>query len=129
MKNLILLFALALVFSFSSIAQEAVQDDHDYVYCQIVGQGKLFSKKVTVTIDAGDEESSNIWKRNFLKDAQGNPIVFNTMIGALNYMASKEWDFVQAYTLTIGNQNVYHYLMKKKVSDLGEEEEKTFIKQ
>jgi len=37
------------------------------------------------------------------------------MIDALNFMSKNEYEFVQAYALTVGNQNVYHYLMKKKV--------------
>jgi hypothetical protein len=36
------------------------------------------------------------------------------MVDALNYMGEKGWEFVQAYVVTISNQNVYHWLLKKK---------------
>ena len=36
------------------------------------------------------------------------------MIDALNFMSKNGYDFVTAYAFAIGNQNVYHYLMRKK---------------
>lgn len=36
------------------------------------------------------------------------------MVDALNYMGNQGWEFVQAYTITMGNQNVYHYLLKRE---------------
>ena len=34
------------------------------------------------------------------------------MIDALNFMNDNGYDFEGAYALTIGNQNVYHFLLK-----------------
>lgn len=39
---------------------------------------------------------------------------FNSMIDGMNYMGDRGWEFVQAYVITHGNQNVYHYVLKKK---------------
>jgi hypothetical protein len=36
------------------------------------------------------------------------------MVDALNYMGSDQWEFVQAYIVTTGQQNVYHWLLKKR---------------
>ena len=36
------------------------------------------------------------------------------MIDVLNYISSDGWEFVNSYVITIGNQNVYHWLCKKK---------------
>lgn len=40
---------------------------------------------------------------------------FNSMIDALNYMGTQGWEFVQAYAITMGNTNVYHFLMKRNL--------------
>lgn len=82
------------------------------VYCLIVGQAKFLSTDVTVSIDYGQER--NFWKQDKLQDEKGNVRVFNSMVDALNYMNSKGWEFVDAYAVTIGQQNVYHWLLKRK---------------
>ncbi len=86
------------------------QPDQKYVYCTIVGTTKVMSTKVTVEIDFGQERS--YWSRDRLKDETGKPIIFNSMVDALNYMSDQGWEFVQAYIVTAGGQNVYHYLMR-----------------
>jgi len=97
--------------------QKQIQSDTiQYVYCEIVGTGKLMSNKVTIEIDFGEFKS--IWTDNRLKDpATGKRKVFNGMIDAVNYMGNMGWEFVQAYVVSIntgtGYQNVYHYLLKK----------------
>jgi len=37
------------------------------------------------------------------------------MIDAMNFMGAKGWEFVQAYVVTVGKQNVYHWLLKKEI--------------
>jgi hypothetical protein len=34
------------------------------------------------------------------------------MIDALNFMSKNGFEFVNAYAITMGNQNVYHYLLR-----------------
>lgn len=82
-----------------------------FIYCQLVGTQKLFSTEVTVSIDYGQQRK--MFQDNRLKDETGNVQSFNSMIDALNYMGSLGWEFEQAYTITVGQQNVYHYLLKK----------------
>lgn len=93
-------------------AQDSEPLNNDYTYAQIVGTAKLFSKKVKVSIDFGQEQK--LFENNFLKGEDGKPMVFNSMIDALNFMGDQGWEFVQAYAITVSNQNVYHYLMKKR---------------
>lgn len=38
------------------------------------------------------------------------------MVDAMNYMGKRGWVFEQAYVVTIGNQNVYHWLLSKEVT-------------
>jgi hypothetical protein len=49
-----------------------------------------------------------------IRDKDGQPVVFKTMVGALNFMAAHGYRFVQAYVVRNGDLSACHYLMKKK---------------
>ena len=81
-----------------------------WVYCQIVGTGKLFSNKVSVEIDYGQRRK--FFSDQRIRDEEGSVKNFNGMVDAMNYMGAQGWEFVQAYAITVGNQNVYHFLLR-----------------
>jgi len=118
MKKLILVTCLT-VFGLSNVFSQTVNDipikDIDVDYIQIVGTSKLMSNKVTIEIDFGQE--NKVWsaKDTQVKDENGKLVVFNSMIDALNFLGKNGYEFVDAYAISIGNQNVYHYMLKKKV--------------
>lgn len=84
-------------------------------YCELLATSKLFSLKVTISIDFGQETS--VWTKYkdqaVFNELTGKLKSFNSVIDALNWMNSSGWEFVNAYAITHGNQNVYHYLMKR----------------
>lgn len=87
------------------------------VYAELLGyQKRIFSNKVKVTVDFGQNVS--FWKSGdmIIVDENGKEIVFNSMVDAMNFMGNHGWAFVQAYAITEGNQNVYHWLMTKEVT-------------
>ncbi|MDB5250841.1 MAG: hypothetical protein JWP27_10 [Flaviaesturariibacter sp.] len=89
----------------------------DVDYVQIVGTSRVLSNKLTIEIDFGQENklfSSD--KDTRIKDVNGKNMIFNSMIDALNFMTKNGYDFVQAYAITVNNQNVYHYMLRKKKS-------------
>ena len=89
--------------------------DIDVNYVEIVGTSRVLSTKLTVEIDFGQENklfSSD--KDTRIKDANGKNMIFNSMIDALNFMTTNGYEFVQAYAVIVSNQNVYHYLLKKR---------------
>ena len=118
MKKLFITAVLLIAFGFSGSFAQTVNGtplkDIDVDYVQIVGKAKAMSAKVTVDIDFGQENSYWTNKDTQINDENGNKIVFNSMIDALNFMSKNGYEFVTAYTVTLGNQNVYHYLMNKK---------------
>jgi hypothetical protein len=83
------------------------------VYCNIVGTGNLFKTKVKIEIDFGQKQ--NYWKRDWLLDKNGQAIIFNTMVDAVNYMAEYGWHLHSTMLLSHGNQLVYHFVMEKKI--------------
>ncbi len=120
MKNVLFIAIMALCISFSAYSQEEKLTEN-FIYCELVGTGKMMSTKVNVQVDFGQKTS--YWKggsEKFLKDENGKKIEFNSMVDAMNYFGAQGWEFVQAYVVTVpgmsGQQNVYHWLLKKSVS-------------
>lgn len=106
------LFLMLMFVCVSMMGQEPYK-----VFCELLGTGKLFSTKVTVTVDFGQE--TKFWTGNskeFLVDENGKKIIFNSMVDAMNYMGKRGWKFEQAYVVTTSNQNVYHWLLSKEVT-------------
>lgn len=117
MKKLLLTFTI--LFSFAGFAQTIngipVQD-LDVEYLQIIGTSKYMSSKVRISVDIGQRtklmSSNNETAR--LKDKNGEVLVFNSIIDALNFMAAYGYEFIHANIVTDGGENVYYYLMKRK---------------
>lgn len=85
----------------------------EYTYCELLGTRKFLSTKIIVEIDFG--QANSFWKNNrLLKDENGKAVSFNSMVDAMNFMGSLGWEFVQAFVITEGNENVYHWLLKIK---------------
>lgn len=87
--------------------------DIDAEHIQIVGQQKLLSTKVKIDVEFGQQNKVLSGHDTRIKDENGYPMIFNSMIDALNFFSKHGYDFLQAYTVTVGSQNVYHFLMKK----------------
>ena len=89
------------------------------LYCQLVGtESGFFSTKVTIEVDMGQNQTwFERWGGNPLKDEDGSIIKFNSMVDALNHMSKDGWLFINAYAITTDKNNIYHYLMRKKVKE------------
>lgn len=111
MKKLITIVCLVM-FVGLAMGQEPT-DPKEFVYCQLVGQAKMLSSKVTVEVDFGQEKN---WNSSKLRGEDGKPISFNSMVDAMNFMGALGWEFQQAYVITSGQTNVYHWLLRKKAN-------------
>lgn len=121
MKESILVLSLVflVLFTKAQTVNDIPLKDINTEYIQIVGTSKLLSTKLTIEIDFGQANKIFSGNDTQLKDSDGKRIVFNSMIDALNFMSSNGYEFVQAYVITVANQNVYHYLMRRiKVSEV-----------
>jgi hypothetical protein len=118
MRTLIVITIFS-IFCISLKGQNIKTDSTKFTYCELVGMQRLLSTKVTVEIDFGQRTTFFSDKR-YKDPVTGKPIVFNSMVDALNYMGKDQWEFVQAYTITYSvgtnSQNVYHFLLKKQSS-------------
>ena len=115
MKHLLITLVFFCAFSASS---QTVNDipikDIGVEYIEIVGTGKLFSTKLTIQIDFGQHDKLFSAKDTQVKDADGKLMIFNSMVDAMNFFGGNGYVFQQAYVVTVSNQNVYHYLMRKE---------------
>jgi hypothetical protein len=109
MKKIILLSIFTCVCCFAYPQQK------NYVYCELVGTAKLFSSKVNVKANFG--QNFSLWKGiDYIRDENGKKVDFNSMVDAMNFMGTQGWEFVQAYVVTVNNQNVYYWLLKKEIT-------------
>ena len=115
-KIFAILLVSFLMFTFSSVA--SAEEPTQRVYAELLGTGTNFlnlNKNVKVSVDLGQFQSAT--KAYTLLDENGKDIKFNSMVAAMNYIGERGWKFVQAYVVTVSNQNVLHWLLYKDVTD------------
>lgn len=101
--------AITLLASLMAIAQcDTAQLEQ---YCQVIATPRLFSNKVTIAIDLGEERS--FWADNRLRTYDGRLKKFNTIIDALNFMGKEGWRFINAFPVRSGQTEVYHFGFKR----------------
>lgn len=83
-------------------------------YMQLVFTSKMLSSKVTVDIDYGQQVNVSNYDDIQLLDEKGNKIVFKSTVDGLNFMDAHGYEYMDAFVVTNGNQNVYHFLLKRK---------------
>ena len=88
-------------------------------YCEIVGTSNFTGTKVKVQIDFGQSKKlMTMYNQNYMVDADGKKIQFNSMVDAMNYLAQYGWNFEQAYVVSdpISKNHVYHFLLSKEIN-------------
>lgn len=86
-------------------------------YCEIKGIEKELSSGLKIVFDFGNNPVYSPWgglkSKQKLVDENGNEIPFNSMVDAGNYLSSKGWNFVQAYTSVYGSNAIVHWIFYK----------------
>jgi hypothetical protein len=118
MKKIIITFTLLFsVVSFGQTINGVAIKDLDVQYLQIIGTSKFLSSKLNIRIDIGQRTkliSSNSDAAG-IKDANGEVLIFNSIIDALNFMSANGYEFVTSNILAEEEVNTYYYLMKKRI--------------
>ncbi len=117
MRKIILAIFMSVMMLSISITASA-EETTQRVYAELLGTGTNFlnlNKNVKVSVDLGQFQSAT--KAYTLLDENGKDIKFNSMVAAMNYMGERGWKFIQAYVVTVSNQNVLHWLLYKDVTD------------
>lgn len=113
-KIIFLIVVLFISFNTSTFAQtEKIEEGKKRVYCELVGTANFTGTKVKVAVDFGQKVT---WRSDQqLVGTDGKKLKFNSMVDAMNYMGRFNWKFIQAYAITHGNSNVYHFLLYKDI--------------
>lgn len=90
-------------------------------FCEIKGIEKEFSSGLKIIFDFGTEPSytlTGVSGKLKPMDENGGVINFNSMVDAANYMASKGWIFLQAYSSFYGGSPILHWVFFKDADSL-----------
>ena len=107
-------FFLLINAGFSQTVNDIPIRDIDVDYVQIVGTAKMFSNKLIIDIDFGQQNKVFNNKDTRIKDQDGKNMEFNSMVDALNFMTKNGYEFVHAFAFSTTDRNVYHHLLRKK---------------
>ncbi len=89
--------------------------DIDAEYVQIMGSPVLLKNKINILIDFGQFYNALSNKEQVILDRNGRRMQFNSMIEALNFMSASGYEFVQAYGVSINNNEIeQYYILRKK---------------
>lgn len=83
-------------------------------YCIVEVGGQLFSRKVTIAVDYGQEQKALGTSR--VRDAEGRLQTFASVVDALNYQNAQGWELFQVYTPVSGKTSSTYYLMKRRIA-------------
>ncbi|HEU4573932.1 MAG TPA: hypothetical protein VFS36_02945 [Chitinophagaceae bacterium] len=109
MKKLLLMICIAA--GTSVFSQDTTKVEQ---YCELVAQGRLFSTKVTIDINFGEERKYFSGDKRLRDEISGKVKKFNSVTDALNYMGLQGWSLVNAFPMgDASNQKVYHFYFKK----------------
>jgi hypothetical protein len=104
----IIMIAFSLFLAVAASAQDTTKVEQ---YCQLVASPRAFTTKVNIDVDYGEERKT--FRDTRMKDEEGRLKKFNGIIDALNYMGRNGWVLVNAYPITNGTTQVYHYVLKR----------------
>lgn len=109
MKKLLLMICIAA--GTSVFSQDTTKVEQ---YCELVAQGRLFSTKVTIDINFGEERKYFSGDKRLRDEISGKVKKFNSVTDALNYMGLQGWSLVNAFPMgDASSQKVYHFYFKK----------------
>lgn len=107
-KLLVVALTLMSTHSFGQIDTTKIEQ-----YCQLIAQNRAFSSKVNIYVNFG-EDSNFLGGDTRLKDELTERVKkFNSTTDALNYMGQHGWSLVNAFPITVGGQDLYHFYFKK----------------
>ncbi len=111
-KTLLFILLFLPVFALAQDKTAPIQ----YLYAEIIGTNRTLSAKVDVQIDYG-QKSKLLGDYNRIVDPEtGKPIIFNSMVDAMNFMAEMGWSFVQAYSINGNDNSISHWIIKRELS-------------
>ena len=111
-------FTVFCLFAILPIFSQTVNDvpikDIDIKYIEIVGSPRSMSSKMNIEIEFGQKGNLIGSQNTKIKDENGERVLFNSMIDALNFMDENGYKYLDSYVTTFNKIHTYHYILIKK---------------
>jgi len=104
-------FCEIIAMEFNTYKKKMVVTDENFSGKVVETTYTLLKKETRIGIDIGEAIDWNA-SQDF-KDLNGNPVIFESIIAALNLLTNNGWEFIESYTNTFDNVAVKHFLLKK----------------
>lgn len=105
MKRLILILIVSFQASTLFCQEDSVKVEKLYLYCELAGSYNSTGTKMEVWINHGEPVTR-----------ETKPVIFNSMIEAMNTMSKQGWVLVAAYAVPVASRSVHYYILRKEVT-------------
>lgn len=116
MKKLIKTALFLAIFGIGQSFAQSVNDvpiqEIKVKYIRISGVSKMFSNKIVLNVDFGQENKA-FKNTSVFKDAEGKNLTFMSIIDALNFFAENGYELDNAYSVLVANQGIDYYILKR----------------
>jgi hypothetical protein len=103
------------------VAEVDIMKLDEVEYIELLGFQKILSFDINIVVDYGQKtqflgkpQTIRDESKGFYANGTGMNKDFHSMVDALNFFNSRGWEYVNQYVVTIGTQNVYHILLRRK---------------
>ena len=118
MQRLLLVGILGLCFQtgFSQVYVNDVAIDSLNPYCQLICDNAALLARATIVIDFGQKFVDLGTNRQKVTGPDGRPVIFNSPMHALNFMARNGWELISAQVIgtAAGQDSKFVYLLRRK---------------
>jgi hypothetical protein len=118
MNKAIFYFLFICLFASSSAFAQTVNgvpiQDINAKYIEIVGAERTLSKKMNIEIEFGQEGKLIGSKNTKVEDENGERVLFNSMVSALNFMDENGYKYLDSYITKYKDNSTYHYILIRK---------------
>lgn len=116
-KKTLLLACAALAFSIHTSLAQTVDGkpiaEIDAEYIQLSTTGRLGKSAVSIDVDFGQLDTSLERKDTQIRDENGRPVVFNSVVDALNFMKKLSYEVEHVYVVSHNGGGLCYYLLKR----------------
>ncbi|REG92670.1 hypothetical protein [Algoriphagus antarcticus] len=114
-RIVVLIFMISGSFTVQSQTVDNVPlSEINVTYIEFTEIGKVFSPKVRIQVDFGQDRSRGRINESQITDSDGRVIEFNSLVDALNFFDQLGYEFLEGNRSHIERVNIDQYLLRKK---------------
>lgn len=98
----------------SQTVDNVLLSEINVAYIEFTEIGKIFSPKVRIQVDFGQDRSRGRINESQITDSNGRVIEFNSLVDALNFFDQLGYKFLEGNRSHFERVNVNQYLLRRK---------------